>query len=145
MPQFAKSLISQCRVLIFRTLFWTCSTYEIHYKLRAVSPPSRLAGTINAVHQLTSRPLLSQQCSLWTCIAPFEHIALITELFQKAWDISGLGRRTSEPDKVVSIVNGFGEHRVKRIFGFIYIKTSSTQHSFLQINTDLIEYWIISD
>lgn len=100
----------------------------------AVSPPSGLAGTTNAVHQLTSRPLLSQQRSLWTCIAHFEHIALIRELFLKAWVISGLGRSASEPDKVLSIVNGFGDHRVKCIFGLICIKTSSTAfHKLTQI------------
>lgn len=133
-PWFAKSLISQCLVLVGRTFFSTWSTYEIHYKLSCCQSSFRIGWAINAVHQLTSRPLLSQQCSLWTCIAHFEHIALIRELFQKAWVISGPGRSTSEPDKVLSIVNGFGDHRVKCIFGLIYIKTSSTAfHKLTQI------------
>lgn len=130
----AKSLISQCTVLIFRTLLWTCSHMKYIKNWAAVSPVSGLAGTINAVHQLTSRPLLSQQRSQWTCMAHFEHIALIRELFQKARVISGPGRSTSKPDKVLFIVNGFKDYRVKCIFGLIYIKTSSTLfHKLTQI------------
>lgn len=99
----------------------------------AVSSPSGLAESINAVHQLTSRPLLSQQCSLWIYIAHFEHAALIRDLFQKAWVISGLRRSTSESDKVLSIVNGFVDHRVKCVFPHLHKTSSTAFHKLTQI------------
>lgn len=101
----------------------------------AVSVPSRLAGTVNAVHQLASRPLL---CS---ALFPVDWLhSCWAYCFNKENDfpkpeLSEAGEEAfREPDKLLSVGNHSGDQSVKCLSGFIYIETSSTAfHKLTQI------------
>lgn len=106
-----------------------------------VSASSRLAETIKAVHQLSSRPLLAQQCSLGTGFAHFAHIGLIRRIISQSLSYLRPGKKHFRTWQMAFYSKSFWRSQCEMFIQLHLHK--NIQHSISQINPNLIQHLAI--